>query len=119
VGAFTAITVQTAMSFEDAFAGIQKTVDEAELAAAGLSFDDLMESFRAMAREMPVAFEELAAIGEAAGALGIAAGDIDEFTEVVAKLGVTTDLTSEDAARPNRKSSTSPNASPPPATRQG
>ena len=97
VGGVTAAT-RAAIDFEDAFAGIRKTVDEADLAAAGLTFEDLSDSIRAMAREIPIAATELAAIGEAAGALGVAAGDIDNFTEVVAKLGVTTDLTSDQAA---------------------
>lgn len=98
VAGFTGLAIKTAADFEDAFAGVQKTVDETQLAAAGLSFEGLLDDFRAMAREMPITFEELAAIGEAAGALGIAAGDITEFTDVVAKLGVTTDLTSDAAA---------------------
>ena len=92
------LAAKSAIDFEDAFAGIKKTVDETDLRAAGLSFEDLSASIRKMAREIPVAATDLARIGEAAGALGIAAQDIDDFTEVVAKLSVTTNLTSEDAA---------------------
>jgi len=51
-----------------------------------------------MSRRMPIAANELAGIAEAAGALGVAKKDILGFTEVVAQLGVTTDLTSEGAA---------------------
>jgi TP901 family phage tail tape measure protein len=51
-----------------------------------------------MAREMPIAAEDFAHIGEQAGALGIAAQDIKPFTKVVAELGVTTDLTFETAS---------------------
>ena len=98
VGGGLVAATKAAIDFEDAFAGIRKTVDEADLAAAGLTFDDLSDSIRGMAREIPIAATELAAIGEAAGALGIAGGDIEEFTRVVAELGVTTDLTSETAA---------------------
>lgn len=96
-GALTAVAY-AAIEFEDAFAGVKKTVDETALAAAGLTFKDLERQFRDMATEIPVAASELARIGEAAGALGIRAQDITEFTEVVAKLGVTTDLTTDEAA---------------------
>lgn len=97
VGGLVAAT-RAAIDFEDAFAGIRKTVDETDLKAAGLSFEDLSDSIRKMAREMPIAATELAGIGEAAGALGIRGQDIEKFTEIVAKLSVTTDLTSEQAA---------------------
>ena len=86
------------VDFEDAFAGVRKTVDEAELTKAGLSFEALAQQFRDMATEIPVAATELAAIGETAGALGIRAQDIEEFTRTVALLGVTTNLTTAEAA---------------------
>ena len=92
------LAAKAAIDFEDAFAGVKKTIDEADLAAAGLTFDDLAKSFRTMATEMPIAATELARIGEAAGALGIRSSDIVEFTRVVAQLGVTTDLSSDTAA---------------------
>ena len=92
------LATRAAIDFEDAFAGIEKTVDEEELERAGLTFDDLSESIRGMAREIPIAATELAAIGEAAGALGVRAQDIDDFTRTVAELSVTTDLSSDAAA---------------------
>lgn len=85
--------VTTAASFESAFAGVAKTVDATES-----ELGQLEEQFQALAREMPVAFEELAAIGEAGGALGIAKEDLIAFTEVVAQLAATTNLTASDAA---------------------
>jgi len=89
---------KAAIDFKDAFAGVRKTVDEAELTRAGLTFEDLARQFREMATEIPVAATELAAIGETAGALGIRAQDIEEFTRTVALLGVTTNLTTAEAA---------------------
>jgi TP901 family phage tail tape measure protein len=89
---------KAAIDFEDAFAGVVKTVDESELRAAGLSFDSLARTFRDMATEIPIAASEFARIGETAGALGIKAQDIDDFTKTVALLGVTTNLTSDQAA---------------------
>lgn len=88
-----AAVVTTAVSFEDAFAGVEKTVDASEK-----ELDQLRDTFRAMAREIPVSFESLSALGETAGALGIAVDDIDEFVKVAATLGVTTDVAAEQAA---------------------
>jgi len=85
--------VTAAVSFEDAFAGVRKTVDASES-----EFGALEDRLREMARTMPVSFEELAAITEAGGALGIAFAGLDEFTDTVAKLAVTTDLSADQAA---------------------
>jgi TP901 family phage tail tape measure protein len=91
-GGLTAV-VTTAASFESAFAGVAKTVD-----ATGPQLEELESQFRALAREIPLSFEELAAIGETGGAIGIAREDLIEFTEVVAQLAATTDLTADAAA---------------------
>lgn len=82
--------VKAAMDFESATAGVAKTVD-GDITA-------IVEGLKEMSSRAPIAYEELAAIAEAGGALGVAKGDILGFTDVVAKLGVTTDLTSEAAA---------------------
>ena len=87
-----------AISFEDAFTGVRKTVNATDLSKAGLSFDKLSEQLREMSTRMPIAADDLARIAEAAGALGIAGGDIVSFTDVVAKLGVTTNLSTDEAA---------------------
>lgn len=82
--------IKTAMDFESATAGVAKTVDgDISAIVAGL---------KNLSSTAPIAYEELAAIAEAGGALGIAKGDILSFTDVVAKLSVTTDLTSDAAA---------------------
>lgn len=87
-------SAKAAISFEDAFAGVRKTADltEGEFTALALSF-------RKMATGIPISANELARLGEIAGALGIeGAGNIQEFSRVTALLGVTTDLSSEAAA---------------------
>jgi len=89
---------KAAIDFEDAFAGVRKTVDEADLAKVGLSFDALSDAFRGMAREIPIAATEFAVLGETAGALGVKAQDIEEFVRITALLGVTTDLAADQAA---------------------
>jgi TP901 family phage tail tape measure protein len=89
---------KAAIDFEDAFAGVKKTVDEADLTAVGLSFEKLERSFRDMATEVPISAVEFARLGETAGALGVKAEAIESFVETTAKLGVTTDLTADAAA---------------------
>lgn len=86
-------SLAAAVQFEDTFAGVRKTVDatEPELQA-------LAKAFRSLAKEIPVNVNELNAIGEAAGALGIKKENILAFTRVMADMGVTTDLTSDQAA---------------------
>lgn len=86
-------SAKAAISFEDSFAGVRKTVNatQPELDALGKAFLDL-------STKIPVSANELNSIGAAAGALGIQKGAILGFTDVVAKLAVTTDLTSATAA---------------------
>ncbi len=85
--------VKAAIDLEDAFVGVRKVLDgtEEEFAALQKGFED-------MARRIPIATKELYGIGQAAGQLGIEKEYILEFTEVMAKLGVTTNLSSEQAA---------------------
>lgn len=88
-----ATSVKAAMDFESSFAGIRKTVQATEQQFAGLS-----RELRELSKTIPVNVNELNKIGEAAGQLGIKTESILGFTEVMAKLGVTTNLTSDQAA---------------------
>lgn len=83
----------SAIGWESAFAGVRKTVDGTETQLAALS-DGLLD----MSTEIPVAANELAGIAEAAGQLGVETGNIESFTQTMAELGVTTNLSSEEAA---------------------
>jgi TP901 family phage tail tape measure protein len=98
--AVTALTgaAKAAIDFEDAFAGVRKTVNEADLTKAGMTFEGLALDFREMATEIPIAATEFARLGEIAGALGVKATDIEEFTRVTALMGVTTNLSADEAA---------------------
>lgn len=89
---------KAAIDFEDAFAGVRKTVDEADLKRVGMSFEGLARDFRDMATEIPIAATEFARLGETAGALGVKAKDIKEFARVTALMGVTTNLSADEAA---------------------
>lgn len=85
--------VKTAASFEQAFTGVEKTVDATEA-----EFAQLEETMRDMATETGTAFEELARIGEIGGALGVGVTDLEAFIDVVNRLAVSTDLTVDSAA---------------------
>jgi TP901 family phage tail tape measure protein len=89
---------KAAIDWEDAFAGVIKTVDEADLAKAGLTFDDISNSLRKMSTEMPNSAQELALIAEQAGAMGIAGKDIEAFTRQVAIMASTTNIAAEEGA---------------------
>lgn len=88
-----ALSVKAAVDFESSFAGVRKTVDATEA-----QFAELASGFRNLAKEIPVNVNELNRIGEAAGQLGIKRENIIAFTETIAKLGVTTNLTGQQAA---------------------
>jgi TP901 family phage tail tape measure protein len=79
--------------FESSFAGVRKTVNATEP-----EFQALAQGFRDLAKEIPVNVNELNAIGESAGQLGIHTQNIVDFTKVVAELGVATNLSSDQAA---------------------
>lgn len=86
--------VNTAKDFETAFTGVRKTVDLTEE-----QFQELDKRFKDITKTTPIAYEELAGIGEIAGQLGVEGVDnIEKFTKTVADISVTTNLTSERAA---------------------
>lgn len=93
VGVVAVSGVKAAVNFESAMAGVAKTVDgtTAEIAAMGAELQRL-------STEIPITTNELAGIAETAGQLGIAKEGIVDFTEVMAGLGVATNLTAEEAA---------------------
>lgn len=88
-----AAATRAAIDYEDAFAGVRKTVDATEPELQALSL-----AFREMATTIPIAATEFARIGELGGALGIAPENLAEFTRTVALLGVTTNVATDDAA---------------------
>ena len=93
LAAIGGLSVKAFVDFESSFAGIRKTVDATEEQFAMLS-----AGMRNMAREMPLSVNELNRIGEAAGQLGIKTENILSFTKTMAALGVTTNLSADQAA---------------------
>lgn len=89
-----ATSLKSAIDFESAFAGVQKTIDETDTT----KYEDLAKGIRQMATEMPTAADEIANVAANAGQLGIKADDILQFSKVMVQLGETTNLSSEEAA---------------------
>jgi len=94
LAATLAYSTKKAIDFEDAFAGVRKTVDLTEE-----EFAQLNQTFRDLSVEIPVTFEELSKIGEIAGQLGVTGvANLSKFTKVIADISATTNLSAEDAA---------------------
>lgn len=93
IGAATTAAIQVGSEFESAFAGVKKTVD-----ATDEEFAQLREGIIGMTREIPASASEIAGVMEIAGQLGIANDSLLDFTETMINLGVSTNMSAEDAA---------------------
>ena len=100
IGKIGVASLDTVISVESAFAGVLKTTNDLGTSLFNLSQkgEGVFQSFRGLTKEVPLAFEDLAEIGQLGGQLGVASGDIADFTETIASIAVSTDLTSEEAA---------------------
>ena len=92
-GMWTAATVGTATMFQDQFSDVIRTVG-----LAGDEIGDMKDTFIDLSTVIPTAFGDLTEIGSLGGQLGIEKEGIEDFTRVVAQLGITTDLTTDSAA---------------------
>lgn len=96
ITAATAAAVSVGSEFESAFAGVKKTVDETEE-----GYEKLRQNILEMSREIPSTAADIAAVMEIAGQLGIdgyGTKALTEFTETMINLGVSTNLSAEEAA---------------------
>lgn len=100
-GAFTAAnigirsTLGSFASWEQGMSAVQKTTG-----LAGVELSKFKDGFDVLARSMPVPIKTLQDIAAAAGSLGIEGqADILKFTEVIGKMGVSTNLAGEHAAQ--------------------
>lgn len=85
--------IDASVDFESAMAGVAKTTNMSDDELAVMA-----EDIKKLSTEIPVAATELAGIVETAGQLGIAKEDLLSFSVVMANLGVSTNMTSEEAA---------------------
>lgn len=87
------LSAKSAIDFEEAFTGVEKTVD-----GTSEQLKELKQGIRDLAKEIPSSTTEIAAVAEAAGQLGIKTEDILSFTKVMIDLGNSTNLSAEEAA---------------------
>lgn len=85
--------IDASVEFESAMAGVAKTT---ELTPEEL--DAMGESLKELSTRIPQSASELAGLTEAAGQLGIQKDALLSFTEVMANLGVATNLSADQAA---------------------
>jgi TP901 family phage tail tape measure protein len=86
-------SAKAAMDWETAWTGVTKTVDGTPEQMAGLE-----SGIRGLAKSLPLAHTEIAAVAEAAGQLGVKRQDIVGFTKTMIDLGESTNLTADEAA---------------------
>lgn len=93
VAAGMGLAVKAAMDWESAWAGVTKTVSGSKAEMA-----DLESGLRGLATTLPTSHKEIAAVAEAAGQLGIQRDAIIGFTKTMVALGVSTNLSADEAA---------------------
>lgn len=93
IGAATTAAIYQGSQFESAFAGVKKTVD-----ATAEEYEQLRSNILEMTRTIPSSASDIAGVMEIAGQLGIATESLTAFTETMINLGVSTNMTAEDAA---------------------
>ena len=84
---------KSAIDFETAFTGVEKTVDGTVEQMA-----ELKQGIRDMAKEIPSSATEISAVAEAAGQLGIKTENILSFSKAMIDLGNSTNLSADEAA---------------------
>lgn len=93
IAAGLVLATNAAIGWDTAWAGVTKTVDGSpeEMAA-------LQQQLRDLTGVLPAAHDEIAAVAEAAGQLGIERENVAAFTKTMIDLGETTNLGAEEAA---------------------
>lgn len=87
------MATKAAMDWESAWAGVTKTTDGSTAQMAVLE-----QGLRGLATTLPSTHEEIAAVAEAAGQLGVQRDAIVGFTRTMIDLGETTNLSADEAA---------------------
>ena len=84
---------QAAMDFESAITGVAKTTDLTEEELSAMS-----DSIKEMSTDIPATTDEIAAVAEAAGQLGIQKDALLDFTETMVMMGTSTNMSADEAA---------------------
>lgn len=100
IGGALAVSAKASIDFESSLAGVAKTTGLAgsAFAQAGSPLAAFGDALRSLSMRIPVNVNDLASIAEMGGQLGIQVPNLIEFTEVMAALGVSTNLGAEEAA---------------------
>lgn len=91
--ALIAMSVSVGSSYESAFAGVRKTTEATEL-----EYEELRQGIINMSQEIPATADEIAAVAEAAGQLGIQKENLLDFSRVMIDLGESTNMTATEGA---------------------
>lgn len=87
------MATKAAIDWETAWTGVTKTVN-----GTPAQLDEVEKGLRNLAKTLPSTHEEIAAVAEAAGQLGISTDNIVSFTRTMIDLSQTTNLTADEAA---------------------
>lgn len=95
-----AAAIKASIDFESAFAGVKKTVNQTYDANGQLiiSYEDLSQGIRDMAKELPATTTEISNVAESAGQLGIQTENVLSFSKTMIDMGESTNLAATDAA---------------------
>lgn len=85
--------ITASIDFETALTGVTKTVS-----GTPEELERVKQGIKDLSQEIPASAIEIAGVAETAGQLGIAAGDIIDFTKVMVELGTATNMSSGEAA---------------------
>ncbi|MGG5316389.1 phage tail tape measure protein [Enterococcus sp. AZ072] len=96
-----AAVTKAAVSWESDFAGVKKTNDEVVDSTGKVvySYKDLENGLKDLATQLPASHKEIAGVAEAAGQLGIKTENVKSFTKTMIEMGMSTDLSAEQAAK--------------------
>lgn len=84
---------KSAVDFETAFAGVEKTVDGTEQ-----QMSELRDGLLKLSKRTASTSGDIAAVAEAAGQLGVQTENVLAFTETMVRLGDSTNLSADEAA---------------------
>lgn len=93
IGVGLGMAAKSAIEWESAWAGVTKVVDGSPEEMAALEGE-----LRDLANVLPATHTEIAAVAEAAGQLGIQRQNIASFTRTMIAMGVSTNLSAEEAS---------------------
>ena len=91
-GAALGLMSKTAISYEDAFIGVKKTVDGTDE-----ELEQVRKTLINLSEQIPLATTDIFELAETAGQLGIKTKDLSTFTETMSKLGSATNLSATEA----------------------